>query len=67
MQGVGFRPTVGFDVGSDHVMALGLELPGRFEHGVGLADAGGITEKDLQPASPGSIFFRARSPEHGLR
>ena len=51
-QGFGFRAPVRFDIAGHHVNALGLALAGRLKHRVSLADAGGGTEKNLQPAAP---------------
>ena len=48
---VGFLASVGFDVTDDHVAPGGEFASGGFEHGVGLADAGGHAEKDLEPAA----------------
>ncbi len=45
------RPVVSFDVAHHHVHALLLALVGGFQHGIGLAHAGHIAQKDLEPAA----------------
>jgi hypothetical protein len=45
-QGIGFGLVVSFDQADDQVCAFGLFAPGRFQHGIGLADTGSITEKN---------------------
>lgn len=50
-KGHGLRPGVGLDITRHHVDACRLGPVGRLQHGIGLAHAGGIAEKDLQPAS----------------
>ncbi len=42
---------MGFDIADDHIHALVAALVGGFEHGIGLAHAGGITEEDLELAA----------------
>ena len=49
-QGGGLGPAVRLDDADDHVHALLLEPLPLLEHLVGLADAGGEAEVDLQPA-----------------
>ena len=49
-QRLGFRPPVGFDH-ADHDIDAGLQLGVRaLQHLIGLADAGGGADEDLQPA-----------------
>ena len=66
-QSVGFRPTVGLDISGHHINAFGLALPGRLQHGVGLANPGGVAEKDGQSTAPVLDLFGLRHPEHGFR
>ena len=40
------------DVADDHFLSLGLLLPSGLQHGVGLADAGGVAEEDPQHSAP---------------
>ena len=46
--GDGFRAGVRLEVRDDDVDALAAHFLGLFEHAIGLADAGGITEVDLE-------------------
>ena len=46
---------MGLDEADDDVHAALLQGMGLFEHAVGLADAGGKTEIDLQPAALGPL------------
>ena len=46
-QRLGLRPAVGLDVADHHVHALRLALVRGFQHGVGLAHAGGVAQEDL--------------------
>ena len=48
-------------------MAIGFELPGRFQHRVGLADTGGVAEKNRQAAPSLFVGFRLGESQHGLR
>ena len=48
---LGLGAPVGFDDPDDDVLPFGLARLGRHEHGVGLADAGGHAEEDLQLAA----------------
>ena len=61
-QGGGVRAVMGLDDTHDHVDALGALLARGEEHRVGLADAGGRAEEDLQPptALPGFLALDAR-------
>ncbi len=45
-----------FHIADDHIHALFPALVGSFEHGVGLANPGGVSQEDLQPTAGG--FFR---------
>ena len=49
--GDGLRPAVGLDEADHHVDALPPQAVAFLEHVVGLADAGGKAEVDLQPAA----------------
>ena len=66
-QGIGLGAAMGFDIADHHVAAVLLALPGRLQHGIGLADAGGIAEKDLQLAQLGRDLFGLGQLEHRLR
>ena len=50
-QSHGFRTGVGLDITRHHIHASGLGPLGGLQHGVGLANARGITEEYLQPAA----------------
>ncbi len=54
-QRFGLRPSVGFDH-ADHDIGAGLDLGMRaLQHFVGLADAGGGADEDLEPAGLGVL------------
>ena len=48
---LGLAPTVRLDEAEHHLAPFGPGRAGRIQHGVGLADAGGRAEEDLQPAA----------------
>jgi hypothetical protein len=50
-QRLGFRPAMGFDHPDDHIDLLAPPGPGGGEHFIGLADARGGAEEDLQTAA----------------
>ncbi len=50
-QRVGLGPAVRLDVADDHIHAFGPALMRGLEHGVGLADAGRVAQKNLQRAA----------------
>ena len=49
-QRLGFAPPVGLDDADDHVDAIGMPGAAGHQHLIGLADAGGGAEEDLEPA-----------------
>ena len=59
-KGLGLAPAVGFDDADEHVDALGFARLGGLEHGIGLADAGGGAEEDLQLAAAEASFLLLR-------
>ena len=63
-QRLGLGAAVGLDAADDHVDALSAGAARGLEHGVGLADAGGGAEEDLQPAARRAAF--ALLGEHPL-
>ncbi len=50
-QRLGFLAAMGFDDADDDIEAICKARPAGHQHFIGLADAGGRTEKDLQPAA----------------
>ena len=65
-QRFGVAPSVGLDHPDHDIDLLPPLVAGGFQHGEGLADAGGGAEKDLQPAAPlpvglGQERFRGRA------
>ena len=67
-QRVGFLAPVGFDVTDDDVASGGQFAAGGFEHGVGLADARGHAEEDLQLAAllAGLLLLDGRQQRVGV-
>ena len=64
-QRLGLRPSVGLD-DADHDIDAGLQLGVRaLQHLVGLADAGGGADEDLQPA--GAAVLAPRRLQQGFR
>ena len=53
----GVGPAVGLDDAGDDVGAGALQGPGREQHRVGLADAGGRAEVDPEPAAAGALLL----------
>ena len=58
-----------FDVANDNIHSAGTFALGGFEHGVGLAHAGGVAEEDLQLAAArfGFCGLHARQQCVGVR
>ena len=62
-EGLGLLAAMGLDDADDHVDAFGLAGPAGHQHFVGLADAGGRAEENLQPAArPPARRFQAARP-----
>ena len=68
-QRLGLGAPVRLDAADDDVDALGALLAGRLEHGVGLADAGGGAEEDLELAAclAGFLLLDAGEQLVGIR
>ncbi len=66
-QRLGVGAPVRLDVADHHVDALRLQRVRLLQHRVGLADAGGGAEEDLQPAAPGLRLLALHPREQRVR
>src|SRR5262249_4429709 len=66
-QRFGLFATVRLDHADNDILALFQPRAGLLEHLIGLADAGGRTEKNLQPASRALLLARLREQGIGRR